>query len=384
MFKRTISKKITEAVKKYPVISITGPRQSGKTILSKSAFKSFAYFNLENPATREFARNDPKAFLDQNNKMVIDEVQRVPKLFSYIQTIVDDDKKRRFVITGSENFLISKKISQTLSGRVAIFKLLPLSLKEMQKNKISSKNIYEALFQGCYPRIYDLDLKAEDWYPNYIQTYIERDVRNLKSIKDLSSFQTFLGLCAGRTGQILNLSSLANDTGISVPTVKEWLSVLEASYIIHRLQPYFRNFNKRLIKSPKIYFYDTGLACSLLKINKQEQLQKHPLIGNIFETFVVGEIKKQAIHNQKNLDFYYFRDQQGNEVDLLFEKEGKIHLTEIKSAQTYKSNFSKIFDYFKKISGEKTVNKIFFAGSKMQKRSNFTLLPWDKISKILS
>jgi hypothetical protein len=383
MFKRNLSKLIEKAEEKYQIISITGPRQSGKTTLSKNIFSDYAYFNLENPLTREFAESDPKAFLDQEKKMVIDEIQRLPDLFSFLQVIVDEDKSRKFVITGSQNFLITEAVSQSLAGRVAIFKLLPLTLKEIQENKIKLGDIYQRLFSGGYPRIYDRDLKPSDWYPNYIQTYLERDVRSIKSIKNLSTFQKFLGLCAGRIGQVLNLSSLANDTGVSVPTIKEWLSVLEASYVIFRLEPFYKNYNKRLIKSPKLYFYDVGLACSLLKIREKKELEKHPLIGNIFETFIIGEIKKRIVHNDLGINLYYFRDRQGNEIDLLYEKEGQINLTEIKSSQTYHQEFSKNFDYFSEVSGEKTKNQIIYVGDTRQTRTNFNLVPWSEMGLVV-
>ena len=379
MFKRTLSSLVIKAGDQYPVISITGPRQSGKTTLSKGLFSDFAYFNLENPLTREFAQNDPKAFLAQDKTMIIDEIQRVPELFSYLQVIVDSEKKRKFVITGSQNFLISEKISQTLAGRVAIFRLLPLSLRELQNNKINPGGIYKLLIKGGYPRLYDEKLDFSEWYANYIETYLQRDVRKIKEIKNLSDFQTFLGLCAGRTGQILNLSSLANDSGVSVPTIKEWLSVLEASYVIYRLQPFHKNFNKRLIKSPKFYFYDTGLVCALLNIKNEKELMKHPLLGNIFETFVVSELQKQNLHRRKRLSFYYLRDKQGNEVDLLYEIGQKLHLIEIKSAQGFRVDFVEAFDYFAKISGKKTKNQIIYGGNVKQKRSNFILLPWKQI-----
>ncbi len=379
MFKRSLSRQVKKAEDKYQIISITGPRQSGKTTLTKKVFPNYGYFNLENPLTREFAQNDPKAFLNQEKKLIIDEIQRVPDLFSYLQVIVDEDKSRKFVITGSQNFLITEGVSQSLAGRVAIFKLLPFTLKEIQENEINTEDIYQVLFTGGYPRIYDRNLEPNDWYPNYIQTYLERDVRSIKSIKELSTFQNFLGLCAGRIGQVLNLSSLANDTGVSVPTIKEWLSVLEASYVVFRLQPFYKNYNKRLIKSPKLYFYDVGLVCSLLKIRQKKELEKHPLIGNIFETFVVGELKKRIIHQGLGLDLYYFRDQQGNEIDVLYEKKGRINLTEIKSSQTYQQEFSKIFDYFSDVSGVKTENKIIYTGEVRQTRTNFDLVPWNEM-----
>ena len=252
-------------------------------------------------------------------------------------------------------------------------------MKELQNNRIVPVGIYKLLVKGGYPRLYDEKLDFSEWYANYIETYLQRDVREIKEIKNLSDFQIFLGLCAGRTGQILNLSSLANDAGVSVPTIKEWLSVLEASYVIYRLQSFYENFNKRLIKSPKIYFYDTGLVCALLNIKTEKELAKHPLMGNIFETFVVSELQKQNLHEQKRLNFYYLRDKQGNEVDLLYKIGQKLHLVEVKSAQSFRLDFVKAFDYFAKISGKKTENQIIYGGETKQKRSNFVLLPWKEM-----
>lgn len=379
MFKRTLEPIILELSHQYPVISITGPRQSGKTTLSRKLFPKYHYANLEDPLTREFAQNDPRAFLDQDSKMIIDEIQRVPKLFSFLQVIVDNDKNKKFIITGSQNFLISEKISQTLAGRVAIFKLLPLSLLEFKNNHSQPKNLIEFLLNGAYPKIYDQQLDASKWYSYYIETYLQRDVREIKAITHLSQFQKFLTLLAGRTGQILNLASLGNDTGVSSTTISSWLSILEASYIVFRLLPYQKNINKRLVKSPKIYFYDTGLACALLNIKNEDELKTHPLIGNIFETFVVSEFIKENLHQQQSIDFYFFRDKSGNEIDLVYSKKSLLNLVEIKSAQSFNPKFMKVFKYFESIIVDKKVNNsIIYAGGEIQKRSNFELLPWNQ------
>jgi len=381
MIKRDISSKIIQASKKIPVISITGPRQSGKTTLIKKLFADYQYFNLENPSIREYAENDPQALLNENKKLVIDEIQQVPKLFSYIQVLVDEDKTKKFVISGSQNFLISEKISQTLAGRVAIYKLLPLSIPELSRHRSLKTNLHSQIVTGFYPRLYDQKLNPNDWYQDYTSTYLERDVRLIKSITNLSLFHGFLKLCAGRTGQVLNLSSLANDAGITVNTVKAWLSVLEASYVLFKLPPYYKNFRKRLTKSPKIHFYDSGLVCSLLGIKTAQQLKQHPLIGNIFESFIISEYLKTSHNFRRGTDYYYFRDKTGNEIDLLYEEKNKLNLVEIKSSQTYQPNFQTAFDYFSKISQEKTINRIVYGGNKSSQRTNFKLCAWKSFSK---
>ena len=362
IIQRLLEKNLLESIKKNSVLFITGPRQSGKTTLVKNLFKDYLYKNLENPEIRLFAYSDPKNFLNQSSKLIIDEIQRVPELLSYIQSIVDEDEKRRFIITGSQNILISQKISQSLAGRVAIFNLLPFSLQELKTINFYKKDLYEQIFFGFYPRIYDRNLNPLEWYPNYIQTYLERDVREIKNIANLIDFQRFLKLCAGRVGQILDLSSLANDVGVSVNTIKGWLSILEATFIAYRLPPFYKNFNKRIIKSPKIYFYDTGLVCSLLGIKNKEQLQTHPFFGSIWENFCISEMVKQNYHHNLNLYFYYFRNKSGSEVDLIYEKNNQIYAIEIKSSATFSESFVKNLYYLEKISGNKIKKIIIYTG----------------------
>lgn len=364
LIKRHQEKNIKKYSEKYPVIFVTGPRQSGKTTICKTVFPKYAYQNLEDPQTRLIASTDPRSFLSQSNRMIIDEIQRVPELLSYIQVISDSDSKKKFVITGSQNILISEKISQSLAGRVAIFNLLPFSLKEIQNTQFKSKDNTKLMLKGFYPRIYDRKLDPVEWYKNYIQTYLERDIREIKNIVNLIDFQRFLKLCAGRTGQILNLSSLSNDVGVSVNTIKGWLSVLEATFIIHLLPPFFKNFNKRIVKSPKIYFLDSGLACSLLDIKNTTQLQTHPLIGNIFETFCISEILKLNYNTRQNLDLYYFRDKLGNEIDLVYEKENTLNALEIKSSKTFTTEFIKNLMYFEKVSDRPVVKKLILQTDK--------------------
>ncbi|NCO89083.1 AAA family ATPase [Candidatus Roizmanbacteria bacterium CG_4_9_14_0_8_um_filter_34_12] len=376
---RILIKSLSRAVKQYPVLFITGPRQSGKTTISKKVFNKFIYKNLEDPETRLFAKNDPKNFLSQADKIIIDEIQRVPELLSYIQVMADADNKKKFVITGSQNILVSQKVSQSLAGRVAIFNLLPFSFKEIINTSFGKKDIYEQVIYGFYPRIYDKLLDPIEWFPNYIQTYLERDVREIKNISSLIDFQRFLKLCAGRTGQILNLSSLANDLGAAVNTIKGWLSVLEATFIIYLVPPFYKNFNKRIIKSPKLYFYDTGLVCSLLAIKNEDQLKTHPLYGNIFETLCVSEVVKQNYNNNLHINFYYWRDKSGNEVDLLYEKNNKINAVEIKSSSTFSQEFIKELNYLERITKDEINKKVIYSSMKNTRYKDVLLQGWRNI-----
>jgi predicted AAA+ superfamily ATPase len=376
---RILIKSLSRAIKQYSVLFITGPRQSGKTTISKRVFNEFIYKNLEDPETRLFAKNDPKNFLSQANKIIIDEIQRVPELLSYIQVMTDANNKKKFVITGSQNILVSQKISQSLAGRVAIFNLLQFSFEEIIDTSFEKKDIYEQVIYGFYPRVYDRSLNPIEWYPNYIQTYLERDVREIKNISSLIDFQRFLKLCAGRTGQILNLSSFANDLGTAVNTIKGWLSVLEATYIIYLVPPFYKNFNKRIIKSPKLYFYDTGLVCSLLAIKNENQLKTHPLYGNIFETLCVSEIVKQNYNNNLHIDFYYWKDKRGNEVDLLYEKDNKINAIEIKSSSTFSQEFIKELNYLERITEDKINKKVIYSCIKDTHYKDVLLQGWRNI-----
>ncbi|KKP66671.1 MAG: hypothetical protein UR68_C0021G0006 [Candidatus Roizmanbacteria bacterium GW2011_GWA2_35_19] len=376
---RLLVKTLSKAIKKYPVLFITGPRQSGKTTISKKVFNKYIYKNLEDPETRLLAKNDPKNFLTQANRLIIDEIQRVPELLSYIQVMTDADNKKKFIITGSQNILVSQKISQSLAGRVAIFNLLPFSFKEIIDTDFEKKDIFKQLIYGFYPRVYDKLLNPIEWFPNYIQTYLERDVREIKNIINLTDFQRFLKLCAGRTGQILNLSSLANDLGTAVNTIKGWLSVLEATYIIYLVPPFYKNFNKRIIKSPKLYFYDTGLVCSLLAIKSEDQLQTHPLYGNIFETFCVSEIIKQNYNNNLHINFYYWRDKSGNEIDLLYEKGNKTIAVEIKSSSTFAQEFTKELNYLEKITKDKINKKVIYSSREDTRYKDVLLQGWKNI-----
>ena len=350
MIERTLTPKIIALAQKFQVITLTGPRQSGKTTLVKAAFPALPYVSLEEPDIRQIALTDPRGFLSNYPLgAILDEVQNTPELFSYIQSIVDDDRKAQFILTGSSNFLLMEKISQTLAGRTAILNLLPFSFTEL-KNIIPPLDQYESLiFKGQYPRIYDRDLAPTDFYPSYIQTYVERDVRMMKNIGDINSFIRFIQLCAGRTGQLLNYTSLANDAGISPNTAKAWISILESSYILYRLQPFHRNFNKRLVKSPKLYFYDTGVACSLLGIRDEKQVYSHYLRGALFENLVINEFIKRNFHQGQRHYPYFWQDSRGKEIDCLLVDGEEIVPVEIKAGKTISNSYFANLKYWRQL-----------------------------------
>lgn len=348
-------------------VAVTGPRQSGKTTLVKKVFKEKAYVNLENPDLRQFAREDPRGFLSNYpDGAILDEVQRVPELFSYLQQILDEKEQNgSFILTGSNNFLLNSNISQSLAGRVGYLFLLPLDIGEINPGANMSNQL---IFKGGYPEIYQKDIDPKKYYDNYIRTYVERDVRLLKNITDLYTFERFLRLCAGRTGQLLNMSSLAADVGVDVKTIGSWLGVLEASFIAFRLYPYHENYNKRIVKMPKLYFYDTGLASALMGIEDVSQLTIHPLRGGLFENLVVVDFLKRLYNNGKQNNLYFWRDNIGNEVDLLIKKGANRYPVEIKSAQTISDEFFKGIRYWNKLTNTEG-GYLVYAGDMLQKRS---------------
>lgn len=392
MIKRSITKKILAYYKQYPIISLIGPRQSGKTTLAKKIFPKKSYVNLEDLENREFALNDPKGFLSQyENGAVIDEVQRVPELMSYLQVAVDEKKKNGlYILTGSQNFLLMESISQSLAGRTAIFNLLPFSLSELFSAKVrfNKTKIDKVLFKGFYPKLFDQKVDIVGYYTNYIQTYVERDLRLIKNISNLSAFKRFLNLCAARTGQLLNISSLAESCGINQKTAQSWLSILEASFIIYLLRPHHKNYNKRVAKMPKIYFYDTGLLCSLLGLTDEKQLKNHYLKGSIFESFVVSEFIKYKYNQGMEPDVYFWRNKAGNEIDLLIETPNKIIPIEVKSGQTINSSYFKGLKYYNNLSeGSSKDSYVIYGGKLKQQRSEGNVLGWEylnnSIGKIL-
>jgi predicted AAA+ superfamily ATPase len=347
---RLIKKQMDVSLKKYPVLVLTGPRQSGKTTFLKEQFPSYTYVNLENPDLRNYAIKDPNGFLTEHSRYVIlDEVQRVPHLFSYLQTKVDEDKiTGQYILSGSQNFHLMRSITQSLAGRVGLFKLLPFDIQEMEQAGWLNDDYAVNLQRGFYPGLYDRDIPSKVFYSNYIQTYVERDLSELIHVKDLKQFRNFISLCAARAGQLLNLNSLANECGISQPTAKSWISVLETSYIVYQLQPYYSNFNKRITKSPKLYFYDTGLLCFLLKINDASSLKISRHKGNLFENYVINEYLKQNYHRNLILDFWFWRDAVGHEIDLIWQKSEKLNLVEIKATETVMPEMFRGLSYFEK------------------------------------
>jgi len=386
MIKRDMTKKLKDMACKFSVLAILGPRQSGKTTLVKDVFKKHKYVLLEDLDVVEMAESDPRGFLEMyHNKegIIFDEIQNVPSLLSYIKTYVDEYKKPGyFVLTGSQNFLLNQAISQTLAGRISLFTLLPLSINEMEKAKRLPEKIEKAIFWGCYPRIYDEGLEPTDWYPDYIKTYLERDVRQIKNVTNLTTFQRFVKLCAGRIGQLVNFTSLGNDCGISTSTAKEWFTVLEASYIMFSLQPHYRNFSKRLVKSPKIYFYDTGLACSLLGIKTSEQVDSHYLRGGLFESYMLSDLMKQFYNKKMEPPMYFWRDKMGHEVDCIIQDGQDLTPVEIKAGKTVTQSYFTGLDYWNSISGSDPKSSyVIYAGDQLQKRSNGTVIGWKKLPK---
>lgn len=363
MFQRMLTQALIRHAADYPVVTVTGPRQAGKTTLVRACFPDHGYVNLEHPELRRLAEEDPKAFFHAHPApLIIDEVQRVPELLSWIQVMVDEHpRKGAFILTGSHQFRLHHGISQSLAGRTSLLRLLPLSLAEMRSAGIAlSKEEY--LYRGCMPRIHHDGLEATAAHRNYFQTYVERDVRELIQIRNLRLFETFLKLLAARVGQTLNLHALAGELGVSSPTLAQWLSILEASYVIHLLPPYYRNFGKRLTKSPKLYFLEPGLAAWLLGITSPEQALRDPLHGGLFENLVVVEALKARLHRGLDADLYFWRDSNGKEVDLLMERQRRLIPIEIKSAMTWNRDFTKGLDWFRKNIPDAEPGHVIYAG----------------------
>jgi len=365
MIKRHIAEELGLLIQEYPIVTILGPRQAGKTTLAKATLPKYAYSNLEEPEVREFALNDPKAYLAQfNGPVIIDEIQRVPELLSYIQSMVDEEHQNgRFVLTGSHQLQLREAIGQSLAGRTAILNLLPLSIAELTSAGIEFERFEEYAFHGFLPRIYDQSQRPTAAYSNYYQTYVERDVRLLINLKDLSLFEKLLKLLAGRTGQLIDYSSLANDVGVDAKTIRNWLSILEASFLVFKLPAYFENFGKRVIKAPKYYFTDVGLLCFLLGIRSADQITRDPLVGSIFENLVVIECLKTRYNNGLMPDLYYFRDSKGNEVDLVAQTGRSVTAVEIKSASTFSDSMLKGLRRFQNLSPKVQNTFLVYNGS---------------------
>ncbi len=383
---RTIEPVLLQYARQYPVVTITGPRQSGKTTLCKKIFHDKPYANLELPDVRQFAMDDPRAFLSQYpDGAVLDEIQRAPDIVSYIQDIVDNDRRTGlFVLTGSQQFEVTNAINQSLAGRTALVRLLPFSLQEI-KSSFPLPDSDSLMYKGFYPRIWDRQLNPTQALRDYFQTYIERDLRLLVSIKDLNLFQRFVKLAAGRIGQLLNLNSLACDTGISHTTARNWLSLLEASYIIFLIQPYYRNISKRLVKSPKLYFYDVGLVSYLLGIENEKQVSRDPLMGNMFENMVMAEVLKYRYHNGRDSNLYFYRDSRGNEVDLLITSGSDFFPVEIKAGMTITRDYFKGLRHIAKLFPDNMPagSGIVYRGEEVQKRSDVLVCPFHQIHRLL-
>jgi len=374
MILREAEKELITLASQFKAVTVTGPRQSGKTTLVKKVFADKPYANLENPDIRKFALEDPRGFLSNYpDGAVLDEVQRAPELFSYLQQILDEKAENGlFILTGSNNFLIQENVSQSLAGRAGYLFLLPLSLQEINKTEDNSNHI---LFHGGYPALHHEKVDATKFYANYIRTYIERDVRLLKNITDLYAFERFIRLLAGRTGQLLNMSNLSMELGVDVKTIGSWIGILETSFIVFRLQPYHKNYNKRIVKTPKLYFYDTGLACALLGLEDDVQLSLNPYRGNLFENLVIVEFLKYRYNRGKSNNLFFWRDNTGNEIDLIIEKGNDQLPVEIKSGQTLSEESFKGIRYWNKLTATKG-GFLIYDGIMLQKRSHeITAIP---------
>lgn len=381
MKKRVMEARLQAWAKQYPVVTLTGPRQSGKTTLARAAFPGYGYCNLELPSEREWARTDPESFLDRfAGGVVLDEIQRVPELLSHVQVRVDAERgaRGRYILTGRHNLRLMRGVSQSLAGRTALGTLLPFSLAEAY-GKRPPEDPMEAIWRGFFPRVVADGLDPAEAMEFYAATYVERDVRELLNVKDLSKFSAFLRLCAGRTGQLLNAADLAADAGIAGKTALEWLSLLEASYIVRRLPPWFSNASKRLAKTPKLYFTDTGLACALLGIRSPAQLWTHPLRGAIFETYAVGELWKRECHRGGTGGLFHYRDGRKREIDLVEESVGGLALAEIKSGKTPSSEWAAALRTLSALIPNVRTLRVIYGGNTLQKRGDVTFIPWNRI-----
>ncbi len=383
MIRREAETRLRYLLKLFPVITLNGPRQSGKTTLVKSVLKKMPYVSLENPDDLEHSLLDPRGFLARFPKGgIIDETQRSPKLFSYIQGIVDDNPSRKFVLTGSQNFLLMQSITQSLAGRVAILKLLPFSVSELDRADQLPETATEAAWKGFYPPLYDRKIPPGEFYSNYLNTYVERDLREILKVANLQLFIRFLKMCAGRVGQLLNLSDIAAATGVSVNTAKGWISILETSFIVFLLPPYHRNFTRRLTKMPKLYFHDTGFLCHLLGISDPSQASQHFAGSGIFENLVIADVMKRICHAGQIPDLYFWRDHKGKEIDLVIESGGKAIPVEIKSALTRNMSFFDGLDYWRKLSGDTAEESyVVYGGTGKIKTTRGNFIGWQEFFK---
>jgi predicted AAA+ superfamily ATPase len=384
MIQRDASTKIKQLAKKFPAVGLLGPRQSGKTTLAKELFPKKPYVSFENQDNILLVTKDPRAFLDQyKTGAIFDEIQRVPQLLSYLQGVIDDqpNKVGLFIIAGSQNLLLLESISQTLAGRIAFIHLLPFSFSELASSKHGTQSLNKLILNGGYPRLYDRKIKPVDFYPNYLLTYVERDVRQIKNITNLAMFQRFLKVCASRVGQEVNYTSIGNDTGVDQKTVLSWFGILEASFIAFRLQPFYNNLGKRLTQMPKLYFYDTGLCCSLLELETESHVNTHPLRGALFENLIILELLKARFNNGQRSNLFYWRDRTGNEIDVLLDQSAQVVPIEIKTSATFTTDYVKGINYWKKINPNVKKAFVVFTG-KTASLDKISILNWKEIAFI--